>query len=64
MIPCKECLKLAICRNKPIIKCSSLMDWRWNHAHVDLEKRDRITAIYLPNISKQVLIRRMGKLEE
>ena len=52
MIPCKDCLVLAVCKQKKlIIKCSPLYDWYSKRIHEKEEARVTSSRLgkYLPN---------------
>ena len=50
MVPCKECIALAACRQKRrVIRCDLLFDWYWKIPYHELyEREDRIKR-YLTN---------------
>ena len=53
MVPCKDCLILPICKNKPVITCKLLFDYRWEQQRECLIELET----YIPNWRTKIILR-------
>ena len=57
MVPCKDCIALAACKQKKrVIRCDLLYRWYWKPPYVDLYKREDRIQEYLTNWKSDTML--------